>query len=69
MTDNGPLVWVDCEMTGLDAVNDHIIEVCCLLTDGDLNILEPEGFEAIIHYPKEVMDSMNEWCINVHGKV
>ena len=40
MTDNGPLVWVDCEMTGLDAMNDHIIEVCCLLTDGDLNIIE-----------------------------
>lgn len=40
MIDNGPLVWVDCEMTGLDAMNDRIIEICCLVTDGDLNIIE-----------------------------
>lgn len=40
MSDNGPLVWVDCEMTGLDVMNDHIIEVCCILTDGNLNIIE-----------------------------
>lgn len=69
MTNNGPLVWVDCEMTGLDVFNDHIIEVCCLLTDKDLNIIENKGFEATIHYPKEVMDNMNEWCVKTHGKV
>lgn len=55
-------------MTGLDSFNDHIIEICCILTDGNLNIIEEKGFEEIIHYPKEVMENMNEWCIKQHGK-
>lgn len=55
-------------MTGLDSFNDHIIEICCILTDANLNIIEEKGFEKVIHYPKDVMDSMNEWCVNQHGK-
>ncbi|CAN6663903.1 oligoribonuclease, mitochondrial [Trichomonascus vanleenenianus] len=64
----GPLVWIDCEMTGLDHQKDHIIEICCLLTNDRLELVEEKGYEAVIHYPKEVMDSMNEWCIDHHGK-
>lgn len=41
--DASPLVWIDCEMTGLDATKDHIIEICCLVTDGDLNLLDEVG--------------------------
>lgn len=55
-------------MTGLDVFNDHIIEVCCIVTDGDLSIVD-EGYESVIHYGNEVMDAMNPWCVNQHGKV
>ncbi|ODQ63584.1 ribonuclease H-like protein [Nadsonia fulvescens var. elongata DSM 6958] len=64
----GNIVWVDCEMTGLDHINDCIIEVCCLITDGDLNIIDEEGYESVIHQPREVMENMNEWCVEHHGK-
>ncbi|CDO56863.1 hypothetical protein DV495_000982 [Geotrichum candidum] len=64
---DAPLVWVDCEMTGLDSQKDNIIEICCLITDGNLDLIEPEGFEAVIHYPQERMDDMNEWCVQHHG--
>ncbi|KAI8050394.1 ribonuclease H-like domain-containing protein [Syncephalis plumigaleata] len=63
---SNPLVWVDCEMTGLDKQNDHIIEIAVLITDGDLNIVA-EGPELIIHQPKSIMDTMNEWCREHHG--
>ncbi|CCC72021.1 hypothetical protein NCAS_0J00420 [Naumovozyma castellii] len=66
-----PIVWIDCEMTGLDHKNDKIIEICCIITDGYLNIVDPEGnncYESVIHYGNDVMDHMNEWCIDQHGK-
>lgn len=47
MSNTGPLVWVDCEMTGLDTFNDHIIEICCLLTDGNLNIIDEVSFKSV----------------------
>ncbi|OJD12503.1 hypothetical protein AJ78_06913 [Emergomyces pasteurianus Ep9510] len=55
-------------MTGLDPRTDKILQICCFITDSDLNILEPNGFEAIIHHPKSVLDSMNDWCIKTHGQ-
>lgn len=63
-----PLVWIDCEMTGLNVFEDHIIEICCIITDGNLNVIDEKGFESTIYYPKNVLDSMNEWCVNQHGK-
>lgn len=63
-----PLVWIDCEMTGLDVFQDHIIEICCIITDGNLEIVDEKGFESTVYYPKEVLDGMNEWCVNQHGK-
>lgn len=62
-----PIVWIDCEMTGLDHTKDHIIEICCLITDKNLNLLDNKGYESVIHYPKETMDQMNQWCIDHHG--
>ncbi|KAJ2756025.1 rna exonuclease [Coemansia sp. BCRC 34490] len=61
-----PLVWIDCEMTGLDYDSDSIIEIACIVTDGSLNILE-KGHEIAIHHPKEVMDAMGDWCTTQHG--
>ncbi|KAG0650036.1 DNA polymerase lambda [Hyphodiscus hymeniophilus] len=63
-----PLVWIDCEMTGLDVDNDRIIEIFCVITDANLNVLDEEGWGAVIHQSKETMDSMGEWCTNQHGE-
>ncbi|XP_065342978.1 oligoribonuclease, mitochondrial isoform X2 [Cloeon dipterum] len=62
-----PLVWIDLEMTGLDLEKDKILEIACLLTDGELNNVK-EGPELIIHQTDEILDNMNEWCTNQHGK-
>ncbi|QLQ79313.1 hypothetical protein HG537_0B06610 [Torulaspora globosa] len=64
---SNPLVWIDCEMTGLNHHTDRIIEVCCIVTDGDLEIVQDNCYESVIHYDESVMDSMNEWCIEHHG--
>jgi len=54
-------------MTGLDLSKHHIIEMACIITDHDLNILA-EGEDIVIHQPDDVLDNMNEWCIEHHGK-
>ncbi|KAF9433588.1 Oligoribonuclease, mitochondrial [Entomortierella beljakovae] len=61
------LVWIDCEMTGLEA-SDKLIEIAAIITDDKLNIVA-EGPNIIIHQPKELMDKMNQWCIEHHGNV
>lgn len=63
-----PMVWIDCEMTGLDTQNDHIIEICCVITDGHLNIADPEGYESTVYVPKSTLDKMGEWCTRQHGE-
>ncbi|KAL1723710.1 ribonuclease H-like domain-containing protein [Schizophyllum commune] len=65
--DDGPIVWVDCEMTGLDHNKDKIIEIAVLITNGNLEIVD-EGVEYIIRADKAVLDGMDEWCTNQHGK-
>lgn len=55
-------------MTGLDVVNDEIIQIACYVTDYDLKLLEEEGFETVVHQPKERMDQMDDWCTKTHAK-
>lgn len=55
-------------MTGLDVSQDHIIEICCMITDGNLNLIDEVGYESTVFVPKKVLDNMNEWCVNQHGK-
>ncbi|CAK7902867.1 oligoribonuclease, mitochondrial [[Candida] anglica] len=62
-----PLVWVDCEMTGLNVYEDNIIEICCLITDGHLNLIDEVGYESTIYVPKEKLDAMDQWCLDHHG--
>ncbi len=45
-------------MTGLDVENDVIIEIFCIITNGDLEVLDEEGWGAVIHQSKETMDKM-----------
>ncbi|KAK4078559.1 uncharacterized protein Triagg1_2890 [Trichoderma aggressivum f. europaeum] len=61
------LVWIDCEMTGLNPDTEEILEIYCILTTGNLDIIDPEGFHAVIHWPASRLDQMDEWCTNTHG--
>lgn len=61
------LIWIDLEMTGLDTVNDTIIEIATLVTDKDLNTLA-EGPILAIHQSDEVLDGMDEWNTHQHGQ-
>ncbi len=61
------LIWIDLEMTGLDTMTDHIIEIATIVTDAHLNELA-EGPVLAIHQPKEIMDEMDEWNTRQHGE-
>ena len=51
------LVWIDCEMTGLDLSSDKLIEIAVLVTDADLNILG-DGVDVVIHADDAALSSM-----------
>ncbi|OGE57595.1 hypothetical protein PENARI_c001G04280 [Penicillium arizonense] len=63
-----PLVWIDCEMTGLDAETDQIIQICCFITDHNLNLLDTTPFETTIHAPDTTLMNMSKWCIDTHER-
>jgi oligoribonuclease len=63
----GHLVWIDCEMTGLDLVKDKLIEVAVLVTDSELNVLDP-GLDLIIGADDADLDDMNEVVREMHAK-
>ena len=62
---NDRLVWIDCEMTGLDLGADALIEVAALVTDFDLNVLG-EGVDVVVKPPQEAIDQMDEFVRNMH---
>jgi oligoribonuclease len=62
---NDRLVWIDCEMTGLDIEHDALIEVACLVTDGELNLLDA-GIDVIIKPPAEAVDQMSDVVRSMH---
>ena len=59
------LVWIDCEMTGLDLGADALIEVAALVTDFDLNVLG-EGIDVIIKPPDAALEQMIEFVRTMH---
>ena len=59
------LVWIDCEMTGLDLGADALIEVAALVTDFDLNVLG-DGIDIVIKPPPEALDQMVEFVQQMH---
>lgn len=61
------LIWLDLEMTGLEPETDVILEIASIVTDSQLNVLA-EGPVFAIHQPDNILDNMNEWCIDHHGK-
>jgi oligoribonuclease len=61
------LVWIDCEMTGLDLGKDKLIEVAALVTDPDLKVLG-EGVDLVIHADDEALDAMPPVVRDMHAK-
>jgi oligoribonuclease len=59
------LVWIDCEMTGLDLGSDRLIEIAALVTDADLNVLG-EGIDVVIHADDAALDGMVEVVAKMH---
>ena len=59
------LIWIDLEMTGLDTVNDHIIEIATIITDASLNKVA-EGPILAIHQPDSVLAQMDNWNTRQH---
>jgi len=66
MATNANLIWIDLEMTGLDASHDRIIEIATIVTDSNLNILA-EGPVFAIHQEQALIDGMDDWNTKQHG--
>jgi oligoribonuclease len=64
---NDHLVWVDCEMTGLDLGKDVLIEVAALVTDSELNVLG-DGVDVVIHADEASLGGMVEIVREMHDK-
>ena len=60
------LIWIDLEMSGLDPESCAILEVACIVTDGDLTELG-EGVDLVVHQPDPVLARMDDWCTRHHG--
>lgn len=59
------IIWVDCEMTGLDIQKDALVEIAVLVTDAQLNVLGT-GVDLVIKCEQEKLDSMAEVVKNMH---
>jgi oligoribonuclease len=64
---NDRLVWIDCEMTGLDYALDALIEIACVVTDFDLNPLG-EGLALVITPPAEAVEHMDDFVRSMHER-
>lgn len=63
---NDKLVWIDCEMTGLDLHNDALIEVAALVTDAELNVLG-DGIQVVIKPPEQALAQMSDFVRGMHA--
>ena len=65
--DQNHLIWLDMEMTGLEPDRDRIIEIALVITDSKLETVA-EGPVIAVHQPDAVLDAMDEWNKNTHGR-
>jgi len=64
---NDRLVWIDCEMTGLDIERDALVEIACLVTDGELALLD-DGVDLVIKAPPpRAVDQMVDVVREMHN--
>ena len=59
-----PLVWIDCEMTGLDVAHDALIEVAVVITDANLTVVDP-GIDILIQPSEEALNHMDDYVRNM----
>ncbi|WP_046768674.1 oligoribonuclease [Jiangella alkaliphila] len=59
------MVWIDCEMTGLDLQRDALVEVAVLVTDAELNVLG-DGVDVVIRPPDDALEQMNDVVRQMH---
>jgi oligoribonuclease len=64
-SENDRLVWIDCEMTGLDLAVDELVEIAVVITDFELRPLDP-GFQIVIKPDDAALANMNEFVTNMH---
>jgi oligoribonuclease len=65
--DQNALVWLDMEMTGLNPDSDRIIELAMVVTNSNLEVIA-EGPVWVVHQSDAVLDGMDEWNRNTHGR-
>jgi len=65
--DANHLVWLDMEMTGLDPERERIIELAMIVTDSNL-VSIAESPVWVVHQPDTLLDAMDDWNKNTHGK-
>jgi len=59
------IVWIDCEMTGLDFKNDLLVEIACVITNAQLETVA-EGLNIVIQVPAERLENMDPFVVNMH---
>jgi oligoribonuclease len=59
------LVWIDCEMTGLDLESDELVEIAVVITDYDLNLVDP-GLDIVIKPDASALDGMGDFVRQMH---
>lgn len=64
-TETDRIVWIDCEMTGLDFKNDLLVEIACVITDAQLELVT-EGLNIVIQAPAERLENMDPFVVNMH---
>lgn len=65
--DDNRLVWIDLEMTGLEPERHVIVEIACIVTDNDLNVLD-EGIDIVVHQPAEALAEMDDFVRQMHTR-
>ncbi|MGM7677627.1 oligoribonuclease [Microbacterium sp. A94] len=64
-SENDRLVWIDCEMTGLDLAVDELVEIAVVITDFELRPIDP-GFQVVIKPNDSALANMNDFVTQMH---
>jgi oligoribonuclease len=61
------LVWIDLEMTGLDVTRHTIVEIACVITDAELELVD-EGIDIVVHADGEALGAMDDFVRRMHTR-
>ncbi|MBN7792671.1 oligoribonuclease [Microbacterium esteraromaticum] len=64
-SENDRLVWIDCEMTGLDLAVDELVEIAVVITDFELRVIDP-GFQVVIKPSDAALANMGDFVTEMH---